>query len=370
MKVWYENGYYSNRNNGLMLTTRVESSSTLSKLHSAYSASVPEEAPLVIVSYSANYGLESYWTYESYDMGRNGTAYVNVYNGNLTYIYSDLAMTGERLPLSISHVYNSGKRDIDGTYLGMELSPGFRLNILEQFEPTGFADFPYKYTDGDGTEFLFRTDGSTITHEYDATQVLTENNDGTLTLTDAQDNIKHYNLDGFLYEVEDNNGNVQTINWDNGQITSVEDPAGRTATFDYDNEGYLISITDPAGRTTEFEYYQGNWHYYDTVTITRPDGKQTYFSDSSTSGIYIGGPLNNPGVGISVSTSVSGRVGGIGWNANQDHPTSFSYNGAYQAGMGAGQTKVTTNNGYPYNDIIKSNDYSFDMFGRVTSVTN
>ena len=95
VRNWYEN----NNNEGVMICSSDEKKYQTFRLASSRSAD--NDGPLVTIQYSNNIGLEDYWSYETIGMGRSGTAYVNDYNGALTYVHSDLAMTGNRLPIGI-----------------------------------------------------------------------------------------------------------------------------------------------------------------------------------------------------------------------------------------------------------------------------
>lgn len=65
--------------------------------------------PQVTIDYVNNSGLEDYWTYHSQDIGRAGTGYINDYNGNFVLIHDDLDMNGNRMPISLNHVFNSNR---------------------------------------------------------------------------------------------------------------------------------------------------------------------------------------------------------------------------------------------------------------------
>jgi RHS repeat-associated protein len=66
-----------------------------------------------------------------------------------------------------------------------------------------------------------------------------------------------------LYAVTDAIGQVTTLHYDHPddplKITSVEDPFGRTARFDYNDNGQLAKITDVLGLTSEFTYLAGDF---------------------------------------------------------------------------------------------------------------
>ena len=369
VKNWYEN----DNNNGLMLTTRDEALNTRATLLSSrYS---DPSKPFVQIAYNSNVGMENYWTYETYGLGRSGTAYLNDYNGSLTYVHSDLSMNGYRLPLNIAHVINTNCDDASGTYLSMKLGAGFRLNILEQFIPISAgpmydAGYRYRYIDGDGTMHYFRLNPSTnqITNEFEASQVLI-NNAGVLTLTDAQGNQKTYNANGFLIQVADHNGNTQTITWSGNRITQVWDAAGRKATFTYNGSGYLTAIADPSGRSTQFAYSGDN-----LTSITYPDGKTTAFQ-------YSAGKLSRiTAENNSYLTFTYAATAGCGDRVQlvkkYDKAGAFIAADKYRytitndAGQSTGNTLVY----YTWDELTdtarKMNIYFFDRFGRMTSVTN
>ncbi len=52
-------------------------------------------------------GLESYLTYDHQSAGLAGTGSVSLVNGSLIFAHADTAMNGNRLPVSVTHYYNS-----------------------------------------------------------------------------------------------------------------------------------------------------------------------------------------------------------------------------------------------------------------------
>ncbi|MDR2525966.1 MAG: DNRLRE domain-containing protein, partial [Oscillospiraceae bacterium] len=367
VKNWYET---SGTNNGLMLTTSDESANTQACLYSARSVHVPT----VQVWYSANIGLEDYWSYETVDFGRSGTAYVNDQNGGLTYVHSDLSMNGNRLPISIAHVNTTNRDNASGTYLSMKLGVGFRLNIMEELilipgssGSDSLYDRGYRYTliDSDGTAHYFKVQANgAITNEYDVTQVLTTS--GGLKLTDAQGNKKYFEapsgLGFYLTKLEDNNGNAQNITWSGNRITQVTDPAGRAASFVYNASNYLTSITDPAGRSTQFTYSGDQ-----LTTITYPDGKTTAFLYNANK-ISRVTAYDSSYITLSYKTIYSSRYrvdslyqydkAGV-----QADRLQFFYSTSNASGKASGNTVVK-------NSFGKEKAFLFNAVGHVLNVTN
>lgn len=63
--------------------------------------------PALLISYRDSKGLEDYWTYEAFELGDAGTAYVNVFNRNLTFVHNLYQTPGNILPINVSIIYNS-----------------------------------------------------------------------------------------------------------------------------------------------------------------------------------------------------------------------------------------------------------------------
>ena len=125
VKNWYEGTV----NNGIMLTSSNEKESSQATIYSSDHDNSSLH-PSVTIEYTNNIGLEDYWTYETRDLGRSGTVYANPYNGSITYLHSDLKMTGNLLPINVSHVYNSNNDGVYDTYY-YNMSVGEKFQTLE-----------------------------------------------------------------------------------------------------------------------------------------------------------------------------------------------------------------------------------------------
>jgi len=360
---WYTGG----RNNGILLTSEDENTWDQVDLFSIRHGTASNR-PVLTLEYINNTGMESYWTNERVDLGRSGTAFVNHYSGALTYMHSDLSMSGNRMPLSIGHVYNSTKGNSSGTYGSMKLGNGFRLNILEQIISSSISNFPYKLVDGNGTVYYFKSTGvaNQYAYEFDSSLKLNKTVSG-FTLKDEFDNQKEYNTSGFLTSISDTNGNTQAITWSGNRITQVKDAVLRTATFTYSGD-YLASITDPAGRVTNFTYSGNN-----LSQITYPDGKTTKYTydgngnvtkietdDSSTlEAAYK--TISQVGGTKIYRTEILTRSGKLVSGSRQlvDKIT-FNYTNV--------QTVVKHNTGSGGSENVEENTYVFDNTGRSVNV--
>ena len=84
-------------------------------------------------------GLESFWTYHSQSAGRAGTIHINDYTGNLILEHETFSLSGSRLPVGLSHVYNSS--EAGGKDLGY--GRGFRLDCHQTIARREIGDTVY-----------------------------------------------------------------------------------------------------------------------------------------------------------------------------------------------------------------------------------
>jgi len=369
VKNWYEN---SGTNNGFMLATSDESSNTQATLYGA-NCSTDNAWPILLLGYNTNIGLEDYWSYDTIDLGRSGTAYVNDHNGSLTYVHNDLAMSGNLLPISLGHVYNSNSSVYSSYYSGMNTGAKFHLNIQELLTGVSPSDtlynknYRYRHYDGDGTFHYYRQNSSgSITHEYDDKLVLTTSGNNRI-ITDSQGNKKYFNSNGQLFKIEDNNGNTQTYTFSGNKITQITDGAGRVAILSYNPYNQLVSITDPAGRSTSFTYASTSASA-NLTSITYPNGKTTSFLYTTNSHISRITADDNSYVTFSyVTTAGCGRRVSYAYQydkaGTQVDYLKFEYTKNNGSEKASGFTIVT-------NKIGKKNMYHFDNIGRTISVRN
>lgn len=379
VKAWYEK---SGKNNGIMIASSDETQDFMSYFHAVDAGT--EGVPVIKIEYNSNNGIEDYWSYETTDMGRSGKAYVNKYNGNLTYIHDDISMTGNILPINISHVYNGYT---DASYAAnlknMYVGKNFHLNIQEfikrisSSDPLYASGYRYKYYDGDGTVHLFKTitvDGTQKTAlEYDPTTTI-KIYAGQLVISDVEGNKKYFSLPGTkILKIEDKNGNSQNIEYvgSSCQISKITDSSGREVTFSYNDSNQLISITDPSGRQITYEY-SGTDADATLRKITYPDGKSTTFLYTSNKILRITRPdasytqftyYITPGCGRRVRRIGKYAKDSSGSVKAQDYITMSYYANADSTLPIAGNTVVTNKNG-------DATAYMFDDFGRVSDVEN
>ena len=140
--------WYLGDNHGVQLSAP-KSESSFSQLHSSETAN----QPYFVLEYASLAGLESYLTYDHQSAGLAGTGSVSLVNGNLIFSHADTAMNGNRLPVSITHYYNSCDSDKDEFGMGY----GWRTSLHQTLHKVLYnGEVEFVYTDGDGTEHFFK----------------------------------------------------------------------------------------------------------------------------------------------------------------------------------------------------------------------
>lgn len=290
VKEWY-NG--TTDNYGVVLKAEDETIISRARMISAEERNL-EYYPNIYVTFKNNKGIEDCWSYSAYGIDTAGTAYVNDYTGNLVYSMPILSSISQRMPLTLSAVFNNycaGEKLPVGKNRSSRTTPGkgFRLNIQETvltsdlYGLTGDAleKYPYVYTDGDGTEHYIQ---KVVENEGEANETTTYKDEDGLGLTlivSTGDSYKYrihdkgntrwyFNSQGNLFCIKDNNDNSIRIyyksagsNYEADQrIDYVTDGAGHTYTFTYyisngvEND-YIEKITDNAGRVINFDTSAG-----------------------------------------------------------------------------------------------------------------
>ena len=300
--------WYSGTNYGVCLDVNTNTWINLNSSDSAY------YKPYVTINYVSLAGLEDYLVYEDQDVGRAGVGHVSLYNGNLIFERQDSSCSGSRMPVSISHIYNSCYRNVTAFGAGA----GWKMNVQqtlhrETLEDEDGSTTYYVYMDEDGTRHHFKSvsgewkdqsgkgmeltiSGSTATitdkgHNkwvFDLPTVEFNNNYANVkmlkTLTDACGNTMTVTATGNVLEnVEDGigrntgffntNNRVNTIyspgfgesgacgfEYDaSGRLTHVWELAGQPGTenmeYDYDENGLLIYAKNCDGVEVHYEYY-------------------------------------------------------------------------------------------------------------------
>ncbi|MBR3388723.1 MAG: hypothetical protein IKG84_10975, partial [Bacteroidales bacterium] len=219
-----------------------------------YSSASSNGKPYLEVEYASLAGVEGYWSFDSVSAGRAGTGQVNLATGNMVFMHSDTAMNGARMPVSVTHVYNSCDSSVDAFGCGY----GWRTNFHQTLHKEYLDEkVQYVLTDGDGTEHWFKGNSDASTKFYDQSGLSMELVPGTtsITIRDKGDNVMTFPLISetptaanpvtgkvLISSIADACGNTITVTSTGMKITQITDGAGRCTVYDYDNNDRLIAI--------------------------------------------------------------------------------------------------------------------------------
>lgn len=272
---WYEDANY-----GMMfkVPSDIENGTTanLMQFYSSDYDDASETMPILSITYRNNDGLEDYWDYTSTSVGRAGTGYINNFTGNLTWVHTDLGFDGNRMPVSISHIYNAG----DCTKNSFGVGYGWRTNYHQTVELSDSGTY-YIWTDGDGTrhEFYYNSSSGAYLDEDGLQLTLTVSSSGYV-ITDKYDNTSTFDSYGRLTSISNNQSTKSTItisySGTSKRITQIKDGAGRIYKFTY-SSNLLTRIGYYGTGSTELTYVTFAYTSSKLTTITYKDSlKSTY----------------------------------------------------------------------------------------------
>ena len=359
---------------------------------SAYSTTFYK--PTISITYENTYGVNTSYRVHSHEIGRFGQGSIDLQCGNLMFESEDFTWAGNRMPVTLKHLYNSALANDQYTnnssiklnaanFASMKLGFGWKLNLMQSlmsttFQHEGISYSGYVYTDENGEETYFKQ--STTKQVCD-----TVNNCCYYVYEDANgsemyyDQYKHeltigsdvylFDAAGRLIRVIDEHKNKMILTYSLGQLTSITDGAGREFGLSYNNDKFLTSITAPDNTVISYSYSG------DLLTgITYPDGKIatiTYVSNKPQTVVL----KNADGKAVyKVAYTFSGNrltsVTEYGVDDSGNFVRGASSNYSYS--VASGRTLVTTtepmdtDNGETKDNVIKT-VYTFDDDGSVIS---
>ena len=198
-------------------------------------------APQLELTYVEPKGVEDYYGMLTTSISESGVGYVNLFNGELTYINNLTTIENQVLPYEINMIYNS----IDKRW-----TPSFNESI-ELFENANDAMsndiVRYIWHDPDGTSHLFTpylqknwwgeyvqyeelpngylwstTDPVVFYPEDDIDYVLTKNSNGEFILKHYDGTQRLFDSSGRLSKICDLQGNVQYHSYTNGNLSNID----------------------------------------------------------------------------------------------------------------------------------------------------
>ena len=274
-------------------------------------SSFQTSASYLTVTYRNDFGLESYYTYQTQSAGRAGTGYISDHMQRLTFVVPLLSSDSSVMPFGLSLVYNSGLSresfgvqqkknpneppDYTRDYRNMLLGSGWKLSAQQcvQSVRIGSDDAQtlyWVYTDADGTQHYFskeggggaETDGVFRDEDGLGLKMTCQSNPDSdtghtnFTITDDNGNETFFR-DGILTYTKDAYGNgiyycYNDINFDTpdgkswrptnevfNRLTRIcRQNKGASveylAKLIYDADGRLLRVGDEAGKETKFHY--------------------------------------------------------------------------------------------------------------------
>ena len=258
------------------------------------------------------------------DLGRYGMGGVDIFRGNQLFSVEDFTWSGNRMPVTIGHLYNGIFGDSEYTqnsalqlhtadFRNMKVGKGWKLNLMQSMKAVddGAGGVSYLYTAANGAELEFirydkwkeaqesaaSTSSPTPTtpevaepeprpstptpnpqegseclckYVYESEDFVYDSCSRILTI--AQEGKYYFDEAGRLVKIEDKYGNRINLFYTNGRITSVTDGIGRTFSFTYSGSGALSAITAPDDTVVSYTYQDGY-----LTSITYPDGRKTEF---------------------------------------------------------------------------------------------
>ncbi|TYS63661.1 DNRLRE domain-containing protein [Sutcliffiella horikoshii] len=218
--------------------------------------------PKLVITYRPKelLGLTDYWTYTPDLFQGEGTAVVNVINGNVVYDINVLNLPSKTDAFNLKMVYNSrsyhsGNYGYGWTFSGQRhLMPNSDKSIVE-------------YVDGNGTRYHFNKQQHDSTNSYSAPEGVFLNLEKTPTgykMTDPSETAYYFDEEGKNTSIVDEKGNTIHYGFNSSKklITiseSFNGTPGRSISLVYRTDnGMLDKIKDFRGTETSFTYESVN----------------------------------------------------------------------------------------------------------------
>ena len=306
--------WYVGENTGMMFKApdsveAVTSVANWAQFYSSDFGSAPYR-PNLQIFFRNNNGLENYWDYTSSSAGRAGTGYINQYSGNLVWVHDDIGFGGNRMPVSISHIYNAN----DKTATTFGVGAGWRTNFNQRVYQWSSNTNYYVWEDADGTKHYFLKESSGVYKDEDGLE-LTLTNTGSDTskycIADKNGNKSYFDTYGRLRKQENNQATkssiVVTYTTTSGYlIQSITDGAGRKYNFTYSNS-LLSKISYVGTGTSEIAAISYGYSSGKLTTVTYKDGKKTTFAYGSNNLLTSATDIDGYKLAIAYNTTAAGQ---------------------------------------------------------------
>jgi YD repeat-containing protein len=169
---------------------------------------------------------------------------VNCASGDYYDTVTDVDVLGYGPSLSLTRTYNSLEASTESMF-GYGWSSSYGANLVVN------SDSSVTVTEADGSQVTAAPVGSgafSVPSWADST--LVENTGGTYTFVRQGSTTYNFSSSGQLTSIADASGATATLAYTSGKLQTVTDPSGRTLTFAYGSNGLVSSVTDPLSRIT------------------------------------------------------------------------------------------------------------------------
>lgn len=369
-----------------LLDESITSQNNITLYGSAYGG---DYAPKIVITYESSYGVNASYRTHTHELGRFGQGSVDLQCGNLMFESEDFAWSGNRMPVTIKHFFNSALAGYSYTNNGaiklttagfsaMKLGYGFKLNMMQSmvaasFTHNGSSYSGYVYIGENGEETYFKKSDTQVCCDSNSQcyNLYEDVNGGEmlydpvrLTLKQGEETYR-FDTSGRLIEITDAAGNRMSITYTSDRITSITDGAGREFGFAYNANGQLTSIVAPDLTTISYAYTNNL-----LTGVSYPDGKKaviTYSASKPTSVTL----LDAAGAQVyKVVYSFNGnRLSGV---TEYGSDNSVGAQSTYTYSVASAKTLVTTtepkdaDEGETENNVITTT-YTFDDDGNIVS---
>lgn len=365
-------------------------------------------APLLLVSYVYNDGLENYFPSATHSAGTGGTGSINLATGRLTLTIPTLTSTDNLFKFTPALVYNTslaGKSvssaNTISPFASSYLPLGIKLNFQEYIKLKGYYNEEniynqyYALLDSDGTTHYFYPYSYCVYRDEDGlrlTMSVSDDNDDIIEITDLNQTVKTYtkynNSSWYLTSVTDKFGNQLIFKFDssNRPIKVVVKPNGMSEIdmllFIYDGNK-LISVYNDISKQAVILNYSGEYlsavHYCYGNSSMVPQIIEEFYTNPAESGaitVYASAnyTYNSSGQITAITDSSANKsiryeiADGKITKVSEYAGTTLGQENSYSYGKGYTDARSTGNNELlgDSDDIITR--YIFDNYGRAVSV--
>ena len=346
-------------------------------------------APQIVVTYESSYGINTSYRTHTHELGRFGQGSVDLQCGNLMFESEDFAWAGNRMPVTIKHLFNSALAGYTYTnnssiklssavFSAMKLGYGFKLNIMQSmvsatFQHEGVSYNGYIFVGENGEETYFKESETKVCCDNNSQcyNLFEDVNGGDmlydpvkLTLKQGEDTYQ-FDASNRLIKITDASGNHMVITYTSNRITSVTDGAGREFGFVYNASGQLTSITAPDNTSISYAYTNNL-----LTSIIYPDGKKVVIAYSSNKPISVTLKDSADKQVYKVAYSFSGNrlysVTEYGSDNSIGAKSTYSYSVASARTLVTTTEQKDTSEGETANNVITTT-YTFDDDGNIVS---